>query len=235
MRSTESRRASLQLGAELAGIVAVLLSAACSKPQGSEPAPPTPVGAVTALAPVATIAAAVPSVAAKRQTLAASVASFSDDQLYACTDLSLANSAFLEKAVAASDAGAQQLADSELLTWLEGGKSVLGAVLNKAHGKDGATGLRPGGKPQILSKSCREQFLRKTIATCSTQLDDKADAGASMQGALRTTYYEATDDSTMAKCLAARGDWSELPHDSLEYQSSKAQRDLRRAQKALGQ
>lgn len=158
-----------------------------------------------------------------------------DGQLYACVNLTVDEPQFMADALRASyDAGQQFIFDDDLLTWLGGGKSMTGDQLDKRH-KGSALEARPKGTPQMLTKSCSEQFARPVIASCAISIAASVNEKLPPIGLkVSVAYFLIPSDAVMSACLAAGGDWKEVARDSLEYLHKKSQESARLFQKSLG-
>lgn len=203
----------------------------CAKTERRTPPPPA---SVTAKSPQPQPVATATANADAGALVPAAAASLVEDALYACTDLSFdlppEPLAGLNKL---SDAGAQFVVADDLSGWLTNdAESLLADILSARRKKEAVTGLRPAGKVQVLSKSCREQFPRAIIATCKTPLPSKEpDAGWRVNVALQTAYYQPTDDKVMQRCIASGSDWWEVSRDSREYIRANADKAMRRLQR----
>jgi len=115
------------------------------------------------------------------------------------------------------DAGADELAADELKAITLGGKSLVGDGIEKASGKGAVSRLRLKGERTVLTKSCAEQFAGRTeIASC--RVTSELTGKLAFSATIRLAYYDptATLDGRMKDCLALKGEWNELPVNSLE-------------------
>lgn len=212
----------------LGGLVLLLLALlACGRGQQREGAVETVV--VSAAAPVVPSPpqpSATASAAPAEELIGASASSFDGDRLVACTDIALAREPFERVRQIALDAGkfdggqtVEDLTTDDLHGYLNGADTMIGEILNKAHGKGTATALRPKGKATDISKPCREQFAARTIiASCSFSATVQPDAGPAWRLGGQIIYFDALGgDGAMKACLAAKGNWEELPKNSAEF------------------
>jgi hypothetical protein len=212
----------------------VFLALGCSR-SGRRSAPSISVSTALAPSSAAAAASAFDSPPAEQQWIVAKAASFVDEELFSCTEFALTDSPELEAAAAKADAGVQFVFNDDLLTWLQGGKTLLGDLLTRKHGKESVSGLRPSGKPQTLNKTCKDQFSRAVVATCTTtMIGSPNDAGLSTNAALQTVYYQLPDDVTMSRCIAAGSEWTEVAQDSIEWITARNAQLQRRARKLIG-
>jgi hypothetical protein len=167
----------------------------------------------------------------------ASAASFSGDDLVACADLVVVSPA-LERVLEAKKVDPQTAIDDELDVFLSKGHTLIGRAFNEVLGKGATENLAPPGKPQLIRKPCREQFAGRTIiSTCRVRVTVTPDSGEQTRIDLEEMYFRILDsgDRPMRACLAAKGDWWELPKTSSEYIREKHDQLIKRTFKALGE
>jgi hypothetical protein len=187
-----------------------------------------------------------------------SASSFEGDRLVACMDIALVREP-LEQMFAqmlalanAPDAGrklrqlsgkvdggmsVQGAVDDEVRVFLNGGDTLVGRLIDEAHGKGTAAALRPKGKPTPIGKPCRAQFSGRTIlASCTFSAHVQLDAGPEWRMGAEIIYFDALgDDRAMRACLSAKGNWEELPKNSAEFMNEKHDQMFKRLLKDLPQ
>ncbi|SRR6266542_3299550 len=219
---------------DIAAVCSILLLLivlpACNRTKGGNDSPANSSAPVQAVAS-ASGAPLVSSAAPDSEAVAASAATFKGDKLVACIDASFSAGLLEILASAARDpsapdagVGLKELLDDDLKVYLLGGDSVIGALLNKRQ-RSAAAAIRPAGKSEPLDRECSTQFPgRQLIAKCSivTSLGT-SDAGKD-RATLQIHHYDvAVGDGVMRACLAAKGEWWELPKDSAEYRRAQHQ------------
>jgi hypothetical protein len=166
-----------------------------------------------------------------------SAAVFDGDRLVACADVVMSKNPFDRLVAYMRDAGTldggtstQFLVDDDVQGYFAGHDALMGRVLNDVFGKGTATGLRPKGKPTAIAKPCRQQFSSRTIvASCAISAREVWDGGLTWQLGAEFIYFDALgDDRAMKSCLAAKGNWEELPKNSAEFLHEKHDQMFRR-------
>jgi hypothetical protein len=162
--------------------------------------------------------------------------SFDGDRLTACSQAAIdpdlirrVQSAAKDKPDAgtqekkAASMSARELVEEDLIGFLSGADTVIGGAIDKVHGKGRADALRPRGKPQAIEDTCESQLAsRKAISGCSVVAEIHRDGGPSTRVAFTVAHFDALQgDRAMRTCLAVKGKWFELPHDSLERMSQR--------------
>ncbi len=203
---------------EVHGLGLVLLALlACGRGERQEV---TPAPVVQAPAP-----AAVSAEAPQQTNYTAHAAWFRGDQLDACVDLAFTSKRIDEMlADGGPDAGGRDLspgdvAASELRALVGGGKSVIERAIDETHGNGSSKRLRLTGERTPLDKECAVQFQGRTqVAGCLVTAMMKGDGAVALSASVATLYYDPTAklDGHMKDCLALKGEWNELPVDSLE-------------------
>lgn len=155
------------------------------------------------------------------ENVSVSAASFVGGELYACSDISMSMPSAMMARAKASDAGLQSAMGASILSWLAGKTNDIPP---------------PNGTPQLLTKSCEEQFSRPVLATCAKRaLEKMKDGGPSLGSSIHVAYLQIPPDAAAAACLAGKGDWTEVARDSREYLYEKLQESNRRFVKAVGE
>jgi hypothetical protein len=170
----------------------------------------------------------------------ASAGIFKKDRLVACIDAS-ASRDFFEAITTTLDARNDPtfLLSDDLETFGSRGDTLIGDMVNQGR-KGVAAGLVPTGKAEGIKKHCGEQFPGRTvIGRCEVTRGDLLGANGvrrSVNLSLVISHYDLSAIDSMARgCLAAKGDWWELPRDSAEYQRERRQQALDRAIRAVDQ
>lgn len=192
------------------------------------------------IAPVASqaipVVSVVASAAAEEPLRTSSAAVFKGDKLAACLDLALVSPG-IERAFAASkiDASIETAVEDDSRVFISGGDSIVGQLVNATHGKGRAARLAVGGEAQVLTKPCGEQFAGRTvIASCRVQLRYRKDGGPEARLGFEIKHFDAlASDKSMQACLAVKGEWTELPKDSLQFRNQKHHQLLDDSLKAI--
>ena len=170
-------------------------------------------------------------------THAASVAIFKNDRLVACVDVSMVADGLLETMALAVDAGMSpdELLADDLAGVVQGGETLIGDYLDQRT-KGSAGMMRIAGKPQSIPKACGEQFAgRTTIGKCTVAADAPlAGKPARVALSLTASHYNAeAGDGPARACLAGKGDWWELPKNSLDYKREHSKQAIDSAMKRV--
>jgi hypothetical protein len=167
-------------------------------------------------------------------TRAVSVAIFKSDRLVACVDVSIVADGLFE-AMARMDAGMSpnELLADDLSGLVQGADTLIGDYLNQRL-KGSSAMMRIPGKPESIPKTCSEQFAGRTILGRCTVAVDLSVADKPTHFALAMNHYNAeTSDGPTRACLAGKGNWWELPKDSLDYKREHSKQALDRAMKNI--
>lgn len=193
----------------------LLALVACGKKEAPAPAPsttPVPAAPVASTSATTAVVDAAPLKTSLQYT--AAFVHFEKGRLFECVDVDLT-------VHAPADAGAD---------W-KPPKDPLAEMAKKFKGTS------------RIDQPCSAQFADRTVlASCTYALDEKPvdggpAAGAFASGTFRTSFYDfadvGLDDNQMADCMKAKGKWTAVARDSVEWRKARLEHNRKNLQKQV--